>query len=51
MKSLKIDKSKLAEVTFEEKSGQFGQPLSPVKDEYPFGLRICLDDQTIKVRR
>lgn len=49
MKSLKINKEKLVDVTFKENSADFGQPLSEVKEEYPYGLRICLNNDTIKM--
>lgn len=48
MKSMKINKDKLIDVTFEEDSDDFNNSSKPAQPEYFYGLRLCLNNDAIK---
>ena len=48
MKSMKINKDKLIDVTFAEKSSDFNSPANPAGPEYFYGLRLCLNNDAIR---
>jgi len=47
MKSMKMNKDKMIDVTFEEKSSDFNSS-KPKEPEYFYGLRLCLNNDAIK---